>query len=144
VTGRKVLVVDDDDEIREITQLALEVMGGWQVLSADRGAKALKVAREHRPDVVLLDVMMPDMDGPTTFSRMQLDPATRDIPVILLTAKVQVGHVQVWDSMPVVGVISKPFNPATLSDEVDALLREHEARPQWHHRWGSAHGQSSA
>ncbi len=120
--GRTILVVDDDDEIREIVGLALEVMGGWTVLSADRGAAGLKLAREHRPDVVLLDVMMPEMDGPTMFSRMQVDPALRDIPVVLLTAKVQVGHVQVWDSLSVAGVIPKPFNPATLSGEVDQLV----------------------
>ena len=122
---RTILVVDDDDEIREIVGLSLEVMGGWSVLSADLGAAGLKLAREHRPDVVLLDVMMPEMDGPTMFSRMQVDPALRDIPVVLLTAKVQVGHVQVWDSLPVAGVIPKPFNPATLSVEIDQLVAAH-------------------
>ena len=123
--ARTILVVDDDDEIREIVGLALEVMGGWSVRSADRGAAGLRLARELRPDVVLLDVMMPEMDGPTMFSRMQLDPALRDIPVVLLTAKVQVGHVQVWDSLPVAGVIPKPFNPATLSQQIDELVAEH-------------------
>ena len=122
---RTILVVDDDDEIREIVALSLEVMGGWSGLSADRGAGGLKLAREHHPDVVLLDVMMPEMDGPTMFSRMQVDPALRDIPVVLLTAKVQVGHVQVWDSLPVAGVIPKPFNPATLSAEIDQLVAAH-------------------
>jgi CheY-like chemotaxis protein len=125
MVARTILVVDDDDEIREIVGLALEVMGGWTVLSADRGAGGLRLAREHVPDVVLLDVMMPEMDGPTMFSRMQVDPALRHIPVVLLTAKVQVGHVQVWDSLPVAGVIPKPFNPATLSDQIDALVAEH-------------------
>jgi CheY-like chemotaxis protein len=123
--GRTILVVDDDDEIREIVGLSLEVMGGWSVLSADRGAAGLRLAREHQPDVVLLDVMMPEMDGPTMFSRMQVDPALSHIPVVLLTAKVQVGHVQVWDSLPVAGVIPKPFNPATLSTEIDDLVAEH-------------------
>ena len=125
MSARTILVVDDDDEIREIVGLALEVMGGWTVLSADRGAAGLKLAREARPDVVLLDVMMPEMDGPTMFSRMQVDPVLRDIPVVLLTAKVQVGHVQVWDSLPVAGVIPKPFNPATLTDQIDELVAEH-------------------
>ncbi len=130
--GRMVLVVDDDDEIREITTLALEIMGGWEVIDADRGAAALRMAREHRPDVVLLDVMMPEMDGPTTFRHLQGDAVTCDIPVILLTAKVLAGHAQLWDDLPVTGVISKPFNPTTLSDEIDRLLdaRAERTRPQ--------------
>ena len=124
--SRTILVVDDDDEIREIVALSLEVMGGWTVLTADRGGAGLEIARAHHPDAVLLDVMMPEMDGPTMFSRMQLDPALRDIPVVLLTAKVQVGHVQVWDSLPVAGVIPKPFNPAPLSTQIDDLVEEHQ------------------
>ena len=136
MVARTILVVDDDDEIREIVGLALEVMGGWTVLSADRGAAGLQIAREHRPDVVLLDVMMPEMDGPTMFGRMQAEPSLSHIPVVLLTAKVQVGHVQVWDSLPVAGVIPKPFNPATLSAEIDELVRVHRSaaalRPNEH------------
>jgi CheY-like chemotaxis protein len=122
--GRTVLVVDDDDEVREITKLSLEIMGGWEVTSADRGAKALKLAAEHLPHVILLDVMMPEMDGPTTFRHLQADPATCDIPVILLTAKVRVGHSQVWDDLPVAGVISKPFNPTTLTEQIDELVSQ--------------------
>jgi len=116
------LVVDDDDSIREITQIALEAVGGWRVIPADGGVAALALAREHRPDVVLLDVMMPDMDGPTTFRHLQEDPATRDIPVVLLTAKVQVGVKQVWNEIAVAGVISKPFDPMTLHTQVAEIL----------------------
>jgi CheY-like chemotaxis protein len=122
MTGRTILVVDDDDDVREITRLALEVMGGWTVIDADGGAAALELATRHRPEVVLLDVMMPDMDGPTTFRRMQADPELQGIPVILLTAKVQAGQRQVWDDLPLRGVISKPFNPMTLTDDIERLL----------------------
>jgi CheY-like chemotaxis protein len=125
--GQTVLVVDDDDEVREITKLALEIMGGWDVIQADRGAKALVLAAQHRPDVVLLDVMMPEMDGPTTFGHLQKDPATRGIPVILLTAKVRVGHHQLWDDLEVAGVISKPFNPTALTQQIDDLVAEWRA-----------------
>jgi CheY-like chemotaxis protein len=117
-----VLVVDDDDSIRELTQLTLEIVGGWNVLAAAGGEAALALAREHRPDAVLLDVMMPDIDGPTTFRRMQEDEATRGIPVILLTAKIMVGDHQVWDDLAVAGVISKPFDPMTLANDVSAIL----------------------
>ena len=122
MTTPTVLIVDDDDSIREITQLALEMVGGWTVISANGGAQALELAHAHKPDAVLLDVMMPDMDGPTTFRHLQADEETRGIPVVLLTAKVQVGDRQVWDDLDVVGVIPKPFDPMTLATQVAELL----------------------
>ena len=117
-----VLVVDDDDAIREITQVALELVASWEVVTAGGGHEALAQAAEHRPDAVLLDLMMPDMDGLTTFRHLQADPATRDVPVILVTAKAQVGDRQAWDGLPVAGVIAKPFDPMTLAADVAALL----------------------
>jgi CheY-like chemotaxis protein len=125
VPGRKVLVVDDDDDIREITGVALELVGGWQVLDTDRGTTALTMAADEQPDLVLLDVMMPDLDGPTTFRRLQEDPRTRHIPVILLTAKAQVGERRVWDDLAVLGVIAKPFDPMGLVEQIDRLLAGH-------------------
>ncbi len=120
--GRTLLVVDDDDAIRDITGLALETVGGHRVLTADGGARALELARLHRPDAVLLDVMMPGMDGPTTLRHMRADSLLRTIPVILLTAKVRVAGKQVGDDLDVVGVIPKPFDPMTLSRQVAELL----------------------
>jgi CheY-like chemotaxis protein len=120
--GRTLLVVDDDDAIRDITGLALETVGGHRVLTADGGARALELARLHRPDAVLLDVMMPGMDGPTTLRHMRADPLLCAIPVILLTAKVRVAGKQVGDDLDVVGVIPKPFDPMTLSRQVAELL----------------------
>jgi CheY-like chemotaxis protein len=118
-------VVDDDDDVREVTQLTLEIMGGWDVVPADCGATALRLAREVRPDVVLLDVMMPGMDGPTVFLHLRRDPLTAHIPVVLLTAKVRVGSRSVGEDLDVAGVISKPFDPSTLSQQVDALVAAH-------------------
>ena len=117
-----VLVVDDDDSVREVTQMALELVAKWDVLAANGGAVAVDLAREHRPDAVLLDLMMPVMDGRATFQALRADERTRDIPVILLTAKLQVGETQAWDDMAVAGVISKPFSPMTLGAEVAAML----------------------
>ena len=122
-----VLVVDDDDSVREVTQMSLEIVAGWTVLSADGGQAALDLARAHRPDAVLLDVMMPGMDGPATFRHLQADPETRDIPVVLLTAKVMAGEREVWDELAVRGVIAKPFDPMTLHSQVAALLGWAEA-----------------
>ncbi|GAA2139110.1 response regulator [Nocardioides koreensis] len=122
MTVPTVLVVDDDDSVREITQLALEVVAGWQVIAADGGVAALELARAHRPDAVLLDVMMPEMDGPTTLRHLKGDETTRDIPVILLTAKVLAGERQEWDELAISGVIAKPFDPMGLHAEVSRML----------------------
>jgi CheY-like chemotaxis protein len=127
VAERTVLVVDDDDDVREVTKFALEVIGGWQVIDADGGAKAIEMAREHQPSVILLDVMMPGMDGPATFRALQDDPRTRHIPVVLLTAKVQVLTEGTGDD-GLAGIISKPFDPRGLVGEVDRILDEDEGR----------------
>jgi CheY-like chemotaxis protein len=117
-----VLIVDDDDDIREITQLALEAVAGWRVIAADGGAAAIELAREHRPDAVLLDLMMPVVDGRATFQALRADERTRDIPVVLLTAKLRAGGTEAWDDLEVVGVIAKPFSPMTLGAEVAGML----------------------
>ena len=127
MSGRKVLIVDDDDDIREITGVALELVGGWQVVDTDRGMTALRLAVDEQPDLVLLDVMMPDLDGPATFRRLHEDPRTRHIPVILLTAKAQVGEGRPWDGLAVVDVISKPFDPMALVERIDEVLAAHRA-----------------
>ncbi len=117
-----VLVVDDDENIRELTQMALETVCGWNVLTADGGFAAVAVCREHHPDAVLLDMMMPDMDGLTTFEHLQADDDTRDIPVILFTAKGRVGDRQPWDNYAIRGMIPKPYNPMTLGQQVMEIL----------------------
>lgn len=86
---KRVLIVDNEPHIREVTQLALELVAGWQVLTAGSGQEAIATATVEHPDAILLDVMMPDMDGLTTFGKLQEDPATKPIPVILLTAQIQ-------------------------------------------------------
>lgn len=127
MAARTVLVVDDDDDVREVTKFALEVLGGWRVLDAAGGAAALTVAQTHQPEVILLDVMMPGMDGPTTFRELQSDPRTSHIPVILLTAKVQVVQEQTHEE-GLAGVIAKPFDPRGLVNEIDRLLVAEERR----------------
>ena len=117
-----VLVVDDDDSVREVTGMSLELVAGWKVLQADGGGAALELARSHHPDAVLLDVMMPEMDGPTTLRHLRADPATRDIPVVLLTAKVMAGEREEWAELAVHGVIAKPFDPMQLHLDVARLL----------------------
>ncbi len=136
MTTRDVLVVDDDDDVREITQLSLEAVAGWRVRAARSGAHALELLREELPEAVLLDVMMPGMDGPATFRAMQADPALSEVPVVFLTAKMQVGTPQPWDGLDVAGVISKPFDPMSLAAQVSALVGW-EIGPARRPAWGA-------
>jgi CheY-like chemotaxis protein len=119
---RRVLVVDDDDSIREVAEVALGLVGGWDVSTAASGAEGLAQARATAPDVILLDVMMPGMDGPTTLARLRSDPEIGTIPVILLTAKLRPGERRELDDLEVSGVIGKPFDPMTLAGQVGELL----------------------
>jgi CheY-like chemotaxis protein len=119
---RRVLVVDDDTDIRELTKLTLETVMGWDVLAASGGVEAVQVCQDEHPDAVLLDMMMPDMDGLTTFEKLQADDRTRDIPVILFTAKGSSGDRKPWQDHALRGLITKPYNPMTLGDEVCQIL----------------------
>ena len=121
VKPRKVLVVDDDDIIREVAKVALEVVGGWQVDTAVSGDEAGRLAATDPPDVVLLDVMMPSIDGPSTAALLRADPLTRDVPVIFLTAKTPLTDDQLAAVPNLVGVISKPFDPMDLAAEIRRL-----------------------
>jgi CheY-like chemotaxis protein len=120
---RTVLVIDDEDDIREVAQVSLEALGGWNVLTASSGDQGIQRAAADQPDAILLDVMMPGMDGPTTFQKLQAEDATRSIPVIFLTAKVQAADRQRFADLGVAGVIAKPFDPMTLASDVAALLK---------------------
>ena len=122
MAAKRILVVDDDDAIREVAQLSLEMVGGHDVLSASSGGEALECARVEHPDAILLDVMMPGLDGPATFKRLQADAGTRDIPVILLTARLLPADRARFDELGVRAVLAKPFDAMTLSDEVAEIL----------------------
>jgi CheY-like chemotaxis protein len=123
VTSRRVLVVDDEEAIREIAALSMQSVGGHEVLTAASGAEALLMAVEESPEVILLDVMMPELDGPTTALRLQDDERSRGIPVILLTAKVQARDTARLGRLEGVrGIIAKPFDPMTLPQQVAEIL----------------------
>ncbi|MGH7964109.1 MAG: response regulator [Candidatus Binatia bacterium] len=120
--GKRVLVIDDEDDIREVAQASLETVGGWIVLTARSGTEGLAKAEAEQPDAILLDVMMPDMDGPTTFQRLQANPVTCRIPVLLLTAKVQAADRRRFADLRVQAVLAKPFDPLRLADQVIEIL----------------------
>ena len=117
------LVVDDDPDIRMLVEISMSRVGGWRVISTDRGRTAIDLAREHRPTVVLMDVMMPEMDGVEAAGILLDDPETADIPVVLLTARATVGNeAPPWSEIAIRGTIAKPFSPRTLAQEVAALI----------------------
>jgi CheY-like chemotaxis protein len=116
---RRILIVDDEDDIREVAQIALEQVAGWQTLAARCGAEGLARARADRPDAILLDVMMPDMDGTQVVAALKADPNTAAIPVIMLTASVQSTR---RPPAGAAGVILKPFDPLLLGLQVAEIL----------------------
>ncbi|MCP6760204.1 MAG: response regulator [Fischerella sp. CENA71] len=122
MTARRILIVDDEEDIREVAQLTLEAVGGWEVLTAASGNEALAKAVSQQLDAILLDIMMPDLDGIATFQQLQANPVTQHIPVILLTAKVQAADRHRFAELGLTSMIVKPFDPMILPDLVaDAL-----------------------
>jgi CheY-like chemotaxis protein len=122
VSTKRILIVDDEDDIREVAQISLELVGGYEVLTASSGRDGILAAREEIPDAILLDVMMPEMDGPTTLAQLLADPSTRHIPVVFLTAKTQSAERQQLGILGAAGVLTKPFDPLQLAAEIAAVL----------------------
>lgn len=115
---KRVLIVDDDPDIREIAATGFEIAGDWETREAASGLEGFAQACQHPPDVILLDVMMPETDGPTTAALLQSDPRTRHIPIIFLTAKVHL-----LERPPgICAFITKPFDPLTLPGNVREIL----------------------
>ncbi|GFE83795.1 response regulator [Steroidobacter agaridevorans] len=115
---REILYVDDEPDIREIVQMALGLVPTLSVNTADSGMRALQSMRASKPDLVLLDVMMPNMDGPTTLQQMRSQPELQAIPVIFMTAKAMPQEVARFRALGAAAVIAKPFDPMLLAEHV--------------------------
>lgn len=122
MTNKRILVIDDDEDIQDVALVALEVVGGWEVITASSGSEGLELAATIQPDAILLDVMMPDLDGIATLEQLKANPITRKIPVIFLTAKVQSGDRDRFARLEIVEVIAKPFKTMFLAQQVAAIL----------------------
>lgn len=122
----KVLIVEDEPDLRLIVRLSLRERG-VTVVEAASGADGVEVARTERPDIVLLDVMMPAMDGPTTFEALRTDATTCGIPVVFLTAKAMPSEIDRLLALGAAGVLVKPFDPLALADELARILGRPDA-----------------
>ncbi len=120
--SHRILIIDDEDDIREVAAMSLETVAGWEVIVANSGAQGLARAASYRPEAILLDVMMPGMDGPTTFRALRSNPDTANIPVLFLTAKVQATDRRQFADLGVEAVLVKPFDPLTLSTQIAGAL----------------------
>ena len=119
---RRVLVIDDCPDISETIAATLSIVARWEVLIAGSGKDGARLASEQLPDCILLDVMMPDLDGPATLRILKSNSQTEHIPVIFLTSKAQVSEREKLSQFGVAGVLTKPFDPMQLGNQIGKIL----------------------
>lgn len=119
---KRILIIDDEETIQTVVQFGVKMSAGWDVLTAGSGAQGIEIAQLEKPDVILLDVMMNDMDGIATFNALQAHAETEQIPVIFLTAKAQTAEKRQFNDLGVSGVITKPFNSLNLPEQIAHIL----------------------
>jgi CheY-like chemotaxis protein len=122
---KRILLVEDESDIQQIASIAMEEVGGFTVEVCGLGREAVERASLSGPDLILLDVMMPDMDGTAVLKSLKKNPLTSSIPVIFMTARVQPHEVSRYKEMGVLSVIPKPFDPMTLPDTIKTIWREY-------------------
>ena len=122
VKTKCVLIIDDEPDIREIARVSLEITKHWDVLTAASGLEGIDIAAVKQPDVILLDLALPEVDGLATLQRLRSEPATKDIPVLLLTATAKVAKRADYGGLGAQGVLLKPFDPGVLGDQIEATL----------------------
>jgi CheY-like chemotaxis protein len=122
IANKRVLIIDDEEAIQTVVQFGLNMAVGWEVLTASSGLEGIARAEAEQPDMILLDVMMPEMDGLATFQHLRATATTSSIPVILLTAKAQAAEKRIFQTTGVNGVITKPFNSLDLAAQIQRIL----------------------
>jgi CheY-like chemotaxis protein len=122
MSAKRILIIDDEPNLVSVIQICLQKLGGWIILTAKSGAEGLLSADLEQPDAILLDVMMPDMDGLTVLRQLKAHPSTQGIPVILLTAKLQSAYQDEYTQRDIAGVLAKPFNPMELAHHIAKIL----------------------
>ncbi len=119
---KRILIIDDEEAIQTVVQCGLELSAGWIVMTASSGIEGVSLAENEQPDMILLDGMMPEMDGLATFRELQQNPKTRSIPVVFLTAKAQASEKRLFHDTGANGIITKPFNSLELADQITKIL----------------------
>ncbi|PSB22038.1 response regulator [Phormidesmis priestleyi ULC007] len=119
---KRVLIIDNEPFIQEVAKICLEMIANWEVITASSGKEGIIRAIAEQPDAILLDVMMPEMDGLTTFAQLHNNAATQSIPVILLTAKIQTSAQHHYAQLGIKATIGKPFEPLELAHQIAAAL----------------------
>lgn len=122
--SKSILIIDDEEDIRAIAKMGLEMAANWKVITADSGKEGLSQAIALQPEVILLDLMMPDWDGKETLKQLKNNPYTANIPVILMTAKTQGAIASDLANLAIAGVITKPFRPLQLPEQIDEILNQ--------------------
>ena len=127
-TLQRILYVEDEPDIQAVARIALETVGGFTVQICSSGEEALATAVEFAPDLLLLDVMMPGMDGPTTLQALRNFPDLADTPAVFMTAKVQPQEIEKFKAFGALDVIAKPFDPMALSKQITAAWQQRDAQ----------------
>lgn len=120
--SKSILIVDDEEDIREIAQMGLEMAADWNVITASTGKEGLAIAQSSQPEVILLDLMMPDWDGKETLKHLKANQHTANIPVIMMTAKTQSAIALELAELDLAGIITKPFRPLQLPQQIDDII----------------------
>lgn len=121
---KKILYAEDEPDVQTVVELTIQSMSNYEIKLCDNGKLLLECVEDYNPDLILLDVMMPEMDGPTTFRNLQLNEKTKDIPVIFMTAKAQVHEIEIFKETGVFGIITKPFDPINLCNDIQKIWNE--------------------
>lgn len=124
---KKILLVEDEPDIREITKSTLELVGNFEVETADNGLEGIAKVQAFMPDLILMDMMMPGMNGATALTEIRKIDSVKHIPVVFMTAKVQQHEIREYISLGALDVISKPFDPMQLSDQVTLIWQNFNA-----------------
>lgn len=122
---KKILYAEDEPDVQTVVEITIQSMSNYDIKACSNGKKLLDCVEEYNPDLILLDVMMPEMDGPTTFEHLLSNEKTKDIPVIFMTAKAQTHEVETFKKSGAIGIITKPFDPLLLCSEIEQIWEKH-------------------